>query len=140
MTNNYQYSIKVNEALERYGAKTCGTLARRVERLKRFTDMKNNAYADEIKVEHARMIANQEREERMKNRIREIATEGTRYGRRANAGGARRNLLPEFKEASQEADVPMTPSRYNLRSRANDYGLQLLLTAIENGFVNSRRG
>lgn len=69
MTNSYLYSIKVNEALERYGAKTHGSLNRRVERLKRFTDLKNKQYADEIRLEDARMIANQEREVRLKNRL-----------------------------------------------------------------------
>ena len=139
MTNNYQYSIKVNEALERYGAKTCGTLERRVERLKRFTEMKNKAYAAELRVEDARMIANQEREYRVKNRVREI------YNQEFLAAidkrdGVRRNLLQEFNEAIEEAEVPMTPSRYNLRPRPENYGMNLLASAIENGFVNARRG
>lgn len=42
------YSKKVNEALERYGARTHGSLERRVERLKRFTDMTNKRYAQGI--------------------------------------------------------------------------------------------
>jgi len=136
MTNSYQYSIKVNEALERYGAKTCGPLERRVERLKRFTEMKNNAYAAGLRVDDARMIANQEREYRVKNRVREI------YNQEFLAAidkrdGVRRNLLQEFNEAIEEAD---TPSRYNLRPRTENYGMNLLATAIENGFVNARRG
>lgn len=97
MTNSYIYSIKVNEALERYGAKTHGSLARRVERLKRFTDMKNRKYADEIRLEDARMIANQEREERLKNRVRDILLSGTgKTGRQSVA----RNLAQEFENAS----------------------------------------
>lgn len=133
MTN---YSIKVNEALERYGAKTCGSLTRRVERLKRFTDMKNKQYADEIKLEHARMMANQEREDRVKNRIREI------YSQEAAPVFLRRNLMTSFDEASMEVEIPMTPSsRYNLRPRRDSaHGLNLLWQAIQNGLVNPNRG
>lgn len=122
MTNNYQYSIKVNEALERYGAKTCGTLERRVERLKRFTSMKNKQYAAEIRVADARMIAIQEREDRK---------------------CVRRNLMSEFNKSYDDIidGVPViyknTPY-YNLRSTA--YGMNLLYSAIENGFVNAKRG
>lgn len=108
------YSIKVNQALESYGARTHGSLARRVERLKRFTDMKNRQYAAEIRLEHARMVANQEREERVQRRIREI----------------------------QEVGVPVytpTSHSYNLRPREEN-GLNLLWRAIENGFVNTNRG
>ena len=86
------YSMKVNEALERYGAKTHGSLERRVERLKRFTDLKNKQYAAEIQ---------------------------------------------------QEVDIPVwrviTGNQYNLRSREQN-GLNLLLQAIENGHVKTRRG
>lgn len=104
MTNSYIYSIKVNEALERYGAKTHGSLARRVERLKRFTDMKNRKYAEEIRLEDARMIANQEREERVKNRVRDILLSGTGKTGRQNTmehapvflkRNLRRNLVQE---------------------------------------------
>jgi hypothetical protein len=134
MTNTYQYSIKVNEALESYGAKTHGSLARRVERLKRFTDLKNKRYADDMKVEHARMIANQEREERIQNRVRELQSPPVFL---------RRNLRKV--EAVQEIELPIyvrpASSPYNLRSRSNSYhGLNLLCEAIENGFVNTRRG
>lgn len=73
MSSKYQYSINVNEALVRYGAKTCGSLQRRVERLKRFTAVTNKAYMDEIRLEHARMIANQEREDRVKRRVPEVS-------------------------------------------------------------------
>lgn len=123
MTSSYQYSIKVNEALESYGARTHGSLARRVERLKRFTDMKNRQYAEEMRVDHARMVANQEREERLKNRIREI--EGAPVF-------LRRNL-----RRSRPRVVERRPSHsYNLRPR----GLDLLWAAIQNGFVNPNRG
>lgn len=44
-------STRVNEALERYGAKTFGSLPRRMERLQRFTDIKNKTYATEIRQE-----------------------------------------------------------------------------------------
>lgn len=109
MTNSYIYSIKVNEALERYGAKTHGSLARRVERLKRFTDITNRKYADEIRLEDARMIANQEREERVKNRVRDILLSGTGKTGRQNTmehapvflkRNLRRNLAHEFENAS----------------------------------------
>lgn len=124
------YSIKVNEALESYGAKTYGSLPRRVERLKRFTDIKNRRYADEIRLEHARMMANQEREERVQNRMTAPVF-------------LRRNLKKEFDavaEASQEVEIPIaTPSRYNLRSR-KESGLQILFRAIQNGFVRTNRG
>ncbi len=155
MTNTYQYSIAVDKALASYGAKTHGSLDRRVERLKRFTDLKNKQYADDIKVEHARMIANQEREERMKNRVRDIHNQeflhaldkryGTESGKRlvistGKAKEGRRNLMCSFNEAALEVEIPMaTPSRYNLRSRQEN-GLNLLWQAIQNGFVNTNRG
>ena len=157
MSSNYQYSIKVNEALERYGAKTSGSLARRVERLKRFTAMTNKKYADDLKLDHARMMANQEREERVQRRIREA------YDEEKTAPvflkrNLRRNLDQEFlnvmdkreealennrrryTEPQQEVEIPMTPSHsYNLRSRKEN-GLNLLWQAIQNGFVNTNRG
>lgn len=132
-----QYSIKVNDALERYGARTHGSLARRVERLKRFTDIKNRKYADEIRLENVRMMANQERDERVKNRVHEI--------RKSAPVFLRRNLKKEFDkvadEPQQEVEIPMTssPSRYNLRPRKEN-GLNLLWRAIQNGFVNANRG
>jgi DNA-directed RNA polymerase specialized sigma24 family protein len=137
MTNSYLYSIKVNEALQSYGARTHGSLARRVERLKRFTDMKNKQYADEIKLEHARMMANQEREERVQNRIRELKKESAPVF-------LRRNLRKvSIAEPQQEVEIPttLTPSRYNLRPRRESaHGLNLLWQAIQNGFVNPNRG
>lgn len=45
-------STRVNEALERYGAKTFGSLPRRIERLQRFNDIKNKTYATEIRQEN----------------------------------------------------------------------------------------
>lgn len=187
MTNSYQYSIKVNEALERYGAKTCGDLERRVARLKRFTAMTNRKYADEIRIEDARMMANQEREQRVQNRIREILEETEQKaqprGRICRGPSPRRNvkrnLNDEFRnvadnhedyrtedgvsnkwyavgspnyrrsariaareEPTQEVEIPMTPTPYNLRPRFTPEmnGMELLWTAIQNGFVNTRRG
>lgn len=124
MTSGYQYSIKVNEALESYGARTHGSLARRVERLKRFTDMKNRQYAEDIRVDHARMVANQEREERIQRRVRQIESDAPVF--------LRRNL-----RRSRPQVVERRPSHcYNLRPR----GLDLLWAAIQNGFVNPNRG
>lgn len=105
------YSNKVNEALERYGASTHGSLERRVERLKRFTDLKNKRYAAEIRLEDARQRAMEEQEQRVQQRIREL---------------------------EQEVEIPMYKG-YNLRSRQEN-GLNLLLQAIENGHVKTRRG
>ena len=153
MNSNYTYSIKVNEALATYGAKTHGPLNRRVERLKRFTDLKNKHYQDEIKVEHARMIANQEREYRMNNRVREI------YNKEFLGAIDRKYGLVEEQ---QDVELPMysTPPRstrstvspsarkisrrlwnhdYNLRPREEN-GLDLLSRAIQNGFVITDRG
>jgi hypothetical protein len=95
------------------------------------------------------MMANQEREERVQRRIREIYDEENK---------ARRNLDQEFlqaldtrenalemnrrnrrEEPSQEVDVDTLSSPYNLRPR-KDHGMRLLLRAIENGFVNTKRG
>ena len=146
MTNSYQYSIKVNQALERYGAKTCGTLDRRVARLKRFTAMTNKKYADDIRLEDARMMAREERQQRVENRVREILEETEQKVQ--PRGRINRCLLPEFErmttrsqsryvEEEQEVEIPMTPSRYNTRSTS---GLNLLWEAIQNGFVNTRRG
>ena len=148
MTNNYQYSIKVNEALERYGAKTCGSLDRRVARLKRFTAMTNQKYADEIRLEDARMMAREERQQRVEKRVREILEETEQKAQ--PRGRINRSLLPEFDrmatrsqtryvEEEQEVEIP-TP--YNLRSRSTPEmnGMELLWSAIQNGFVNTRRG
>lgn len=150
MASNYQYSIKVNEALERYGAKTSGSLARRVERLKRFTAVSNKKFADEIRLENARMMANQERDQRVQRRIQQAYDEEKTapvFLRR----NLRRNLDQEFlnvseealernREAHQEVEIPMTPRHsYNLRSRQEN-GLNLLWQAIQNGFVNPNRG
>jgi hypothetical protein len=63
------YSIKVNEALERYGAKTHGSLERRVERLKRFTDMTNKRYAEQIRSNNGFLEALDNREHRIQNNL-----------------------------------------------------------------------
>lgn len=147
MTNAYLYSIKVNEALERYGAKTHGSLNRRVERLKRFTDLKNKQYAEEIRLEDARMIANQEREERVKNRLRVPSPRRKSSGWHAMGSP---NYLKDtdtikmkkeayLAEAQQEVEIPTTSHSYNLRPR-EETGLNLLWRAIQNGFVNTNRG
>lgn len=104
MSNSYKYSIAVDEALRNYGARTHGSLERRVERLKRFTDMKNKQYAAEIRLEEARRQHDQSRQDFLK-------ALDTRY------------------------------NNYNLRSRSDpEYGLKLLVRAIQNGFVNTKRG
>lgn len=154
MTNSYLYSIKVNDALESYGAKTHGSLARRVERLKRFTDQKNKSYADELKIEHARMMANQEREERVQNRVRELSApvflrRNLKKSNQWYAMGSPNYLkntdtVKMKKEAylaepSQTVEIPMTSHSYNLRPR-QESGLNLLWQAIQNGFVNVNRG
>ena len=130
MASNYQYSIKVNEALESYGARTSGDLARRVERLKRFTDLKNKRYANDLRLEHARMVANQEREERTRNRVREVVLSGTG---KSGQQSVVRNLENELQQEVPRHD-------YNLRSREEENGLHLLWRAIQNGFVNVNRG
>lgn len=104
--NDYQYSIRVDEALASYGAKTFGTLERRVARLSEFTTFENNRVALAPRTRDERMSLRQERKDNV-----------------------RRNLAPEFEGA-----------RYNLRSRTDTRGLNLLVQAIENGFVTTRRG
>ena len=115
------YSNKVNEALERYGASTHGSLERRVERLKRFTDATNKRYAAEIRLEDARQRAMEEQEQRVQQRIRELEQEVE---------------IPVYHETKWHV---ITGNRYNLRSRQEN-GLNLLLQAIENGHVKTRRG
>jgi hypothetical protein len=121
-----QYSIAVNKALASYGAKTHGSLERRVERLKRFTDLKNKRFAGELRLEQAREDAREAQKRRTEERIRQIYAE---------------------EEAHQETEIPMYVRRpstpYNLRSRPGpepESGLNLLCRAIENGFVNTNRG
>jgi hypothetical protein len=46
------YSKRINEALERYGARTHGSLERRVKRLQRFIDATNKKYAEELRLEN----------------------------------------------------------------------------------------
>jgi hypothetical protein len=133
MSSNYQYSINVNEALERYGANTSGSLARRVERLKRFTAMTNRKYADEIQLENARMVANQEREDRVQKRIQQAYAEEKKHA----PVFLRRNLRKEFDSVAEPTQSVEIPTHYNLRPRN---GLDLLYQAIQNGFVNPNRG
>lgn len=187
MTNSYQYSIKVNEALERYGAKTCGDLDRRVARLKRFTTMTNRKYAEEIRLEDARMMAREERQQRVEKRVREILeeTEQKEQPRGRICRGpspkrrVKRNLNVAFQnvadnhedyrtedgvsnkwyavgspnyrrsariaarqEPAQEVEIPTTPfvMTTNKPSHSEMNGMELLWTAIQNGFVNTRRG
>jgi hypothetical protein len=47
-----QTSTRVNAALENYGAKTFGSLPRRLERLQRFNDVQNRKYAEQIRQEN----------------------------------------------------------------------------------------
>ena len=124
------YSNKVNEALERYGAKTHGSLERRVERLKRFTDMTNKRYAAQIRLEEARQRAMEEQEERLQQRIRELEQE------------VEIPMVREFEWSTH----PNPSHAYNLRSsrftrlqRVSDMPPHLL-QAIENGHVKTRRG
>ena len=157
MTNSYLYSIKVNEALERYGAKTHGSLARRVERLKRFTAITNRKYAEDIRLENIRMMANQEREERINNRVRELhapvflkrnlrkqvennsgwyAMGSPNYMKNTNIAKMKKEAY--LAEPSQTVEIPTTHS-YNLRPREEN-GLNILWRAIQNGFVKTNRG
>lgn len=55
-SSNTYTSTRINEALERYGAKTFGSLPRRMERLQRFTDIKNKTYSDQIRRENADVV------------------------------------------------------------------------------------
>jgi hypothetical protein len=135
MSSNYAYSVKVNEALRSYGARTHGSLDRRVERLKRFTDLKNKRFAAELRLEEARMDAREAQKRRTQQRIREIYDQELLHAIDQRYG---------FEEHS-EANVPTTyvspASPYNLRSRTDpEYGMKLLARAIENGFVNAKRG
>jgi hypothetical protein len=158
MTNSYLYSIKVNEALERYGAKTHGSLARRVERLKRFTDLKNRKYAEDIRLEKAREDAREAQKLRTEERIRQIYAQERKDEYLERNGVSNKwhamgspNYLKDTNtikmkkdaylwEAQQEAEIPTTPSHsYNLRPREEN-GLNLLWRAIQNGFVNTNRG
>ena len=52
-----QTSTHVNAALENYGAKTFGSLPRRLERLQRFNDVQNKKFAAEIQQENERAQA-----------------------------------------------------------------------------------
>ena len=50
--SSYTYtSARVNNSLERYGAKTFGSLPRRIERLQRFVDLENKKYTEQLRQE-----------------------------------------------------------------------------------------
>lgn len=168
MNSNYQYSINVDEALERYGAKTTGTLERRVARLRRFTDIKNRKYADDIKLDHARLMANREREERVQRRIQEAYEEEKPTAPvflRRNLNKAflsvmdeRENHLQRNRDTYRRVDgvshtwmgsptyLPEENQEVEIPMTSSPYnlrprnGLHLLCRAIENGFVSTKRG
>jgi hypothetical protein len=54
--NQNQTSIRVNDSLERYGAKTFGSLPRRMERLQRFVAIENKNYAAELRQENTQVV------------------------------------------------------------------------------------
>lgn len=111
---SYEYSKAITHSLESFGAKTFGSLDRRQERLQRFIDLQNKKYAKEIQQEEARTNVREEQEEHINKRV---------------------------KELRQDVEVPTATSVYNLRSRSDpEYGLKLLIRAIENGYVTTRRG
>ena len=122
MPNTYKYSNSVDEALRSYGARTHGTLERRVERLKRFTDLRNKHYAAEIRLEHAREEARRNREYRVGAAIDELNKR-------------------EFLNMLDRWQPPQVCNHhYNLRSR-DENGLHMLAHAaetLENGFARRR--
>lgn len=85
-----------------------------MERLKRFTEATNKRYAAQIRLEETRQRVMEEQEQRVQQRVREL---------------------------EQEVEIPVyrVITGYNLRSRQEN-GLNLLLQAIENGHVKTRRG
>jgi len=106
----YVYSMKVNDALERFGAKTHGSLERRVERLKRFTDMKNKQYAKELEKEKYPPVF------------------------------LRRNINNQFLKAIDKRENALKQSRVTFAGIEKPTGLNLLWEAIQNGHVNPNRG
>jgi hypothetical protein len=54
---NTRASAHVTTALENYGAKTFGSLPRRLQRLQRFNDVQNKKFAAEIQQENERAQA-----------------------------------------------------------------------------------
>jgi hypothetical protein len=108
-------STRVNNALETYGAKTFGSLPRRMERLQRFTDLQNKQYAEEIREENARY--------------------NTR-SRRASEPAVQRVVWPALT-ITREVPTHNYPLRSTTRA-AQD--LLHLSRAIENGRVATRRG
>lgn len=132
MSSTYRYSIAVDEALRSYGAKTHGSLERRVERLNRFKDVKNKNYAAEISLEQSREDMRQQQKRRTEERIRQIYDEEREFNRQ--------EFLRNLKDReSWQPPAACQEHRYNLRAREEN-GLHLLCRAIENGFVNTRRG
>lgn len=125
-----QYSIAVNEALERYGAKTHGSLERRVERLKRFTDATNKHYAAQIRIEETRQRVMEEQERRVQQRVRELEQE------------VEVPMVREFiwsTHPNPSHDYNLRSTRFTRLQRVSDMPPHLL-QAIENGHVKTRRG
>jgi hypothetical protein len=56
MSSNTQANTRINSSLERYGAKTFGSLPRRMERLQRFVDVENKKYAEQIRQENTQIV------------------------------------------------------------------------------------
>lgn len=111
-------STRVNNALETYGAKTFGSLPRRIERLQRFTDVTNKQYAAEIREENARY--------------------NTR-SRRASEPAVQRTSTVVWPALTITREVPT--HNYPLRSTTRAaQDLLHLSRAIENGRVTTRRG
>ena len=107
-----------------------GSLERRVERLKRFTDATNKRYAAEILLEEARQRAMEEQEQRVQQRIRELEQE------------VEIPMVCEFiwsTHPNPNHDYNLRSTRFTRLQRVSDMPLHLL-QAIENGHVKTRRG
>jgi hypothetical protein len=126
-------STHVNAALENYGAKTFGSLPRRLERLQRFNDIQNKQYAAEIRQENleaearsnASVIGNPPYNTRSRSR-----------SRRASEPAVQRVVWPALT-ITREVPTHNYPLRSTTRA-AQD--LLHLSRAIENGRVTTRRG
>ena len=126
MPTTYKYSNAVDEALRSYGAKTHGSLERRVERLNRFKDVKNREYAAEIRLEQAREDAREEQKRRAEERIRQIYEEEREFNRQEFL-----RILDDRMASWKPARVcPTHTHKYNLRPRQEN-GLHLLARAAE---------
>lgn len=86
-----------------------------MERLKRFTDLTNKRYAAQIRLEETRQRVMEEQEQRIRELEQEVE-------------------IPVYHETKWNVITG-----YNLRPRQEN-GLSLLLQAIENGHVKTRRG